>query len=189
MINNFTLKITTEYLRRCAKALLKNKFNDDLYVTQTYPDNYKVTVKLIGKSTLSQMFSPKINITITHNDVIIATKCFSCDYIKLAINVEQTLCKTYSLKKATDSTNISVTIITERKKKQLHIICSNIDWDTDEMSAENLGLPDTVTIEPKDITEDMIDDLNGDYNDSITDYLSDKYGYCINSLNVDEDIR
>ena len=144
MINNFTLKITPEYLRQCAKALLKNKFNDDLYVTQTYPDNYKVTVKLIGKST------------------------FSCDYIKLAINVEQTLCKTYSLKKATDNTNISVTIITERKKKQLHIICSDIDWDTDEMSAKDLGLPDTVTIEPKDITEDMIDDLNGDYNDSIT---------------------
>ena len=40
------------------------------------------------------------------------------------------------------------------------------------MSAEDLGLPDTVTIEPKDITEDMINDLNGDYNDSITALLS-----------------
>lgn len=47
---------------------------------------------------------------------------------------------------------------------------TNIVWDTDGYSVEELGLPVEVDV-PSEIEED-----------DIVDWLSDKYGFCIESL-------
>ena len=44
-----------------------------------------------------------------------------------------------------------------------------VDWDTDGVPSNELGLPSEVKI-PEDIPEDRV-----------ADYLSDTYGYCVNS--------
>lgn len=72
------------------------------------------------------------------------------------------------------------------KKK---ILVTNIEWDTEDdldekLSPEELGLPNEVTIE--DPNEEMIEEVeNDDYGDAISDYLSDKYGYCIYGFTAD----
>lgn len=48
-------------------------------------------------------------------------------------------------------------------------IAFNIDWDTEN---DDLDLPNEVEI-PNEIDEEMI-----------ADYLSDTYGFCINSFNI-----
>lgn len=45
-----------------------------------------------------------------------------------------------------------------------------IDWDTDGVDPESLGIPTTVEI-PSCIDKD-----------DVVEWLSDEYGYCINSL-------
>ena len=59
------------------------------------------------------------------------------------------------------------------------IECFNIDWDTDGADASALGLPESVIIHNP--SEEMINDLDG-YGDSISDYLSDEYGYLVNGF-------
>lgn len=44
-----------------------------------------------------------------------------------------------------------------------------VEWDTDGVPSEELGLPSVVKI-PEYIPED-----------EVADYLSDKYGYCVDS--------
>ena len=46
-----------------------------------------------------------------------------------------------------------------------------VNWDTDGFSVEELGLPEVVDIP----TLDMYD---------IADYLSDEYGYCVESFEI-----
>jgi hypothetical protein len=62
------------------------------------------------------------------------------------------------------------------------IECFNIDWDTDGEDASVLGLPESVII--NNPTEEMINDLDG-YGDSISDYLSDEYGYLVKGFSVE----
>lgn len=56
------------------------------------------------------------------------------------------------------------------------IICFDIEWDTDGADAAELGLPESVII--NNPSEEMINDLDG-YGDSISNYLSDEYGYLV----------
>lgn len=57
-----------------------------------------------------------------------------------------------------------------------HFIIRNIIWDTD---GEDVRLPDIVTVEI--CVNDKIDiDLEG------ADILSDEYGYCVHSFDVEE---
>ena len=65
------------------------------------------------------------------------------------------------------------------------IECNKIKWDTDGYGA---GLPKTVYIDPATLVdscgvlpEDFDDEIALD--DAIVDYLSDEYGYCVNSYN------
>lgn len=67
------------------------------------------------------------------------------------------------------------------KKSRYRILCTHIDWDTDGESIIDLGLPTCVTIYYP--TDDMIEDAAA-YNGAIADYLSDTYGFCINSCQV-----
>ena len=68
---------------------------------------------------------------------------------------------------------------TEQEEPLKMFAATNIDWDIDEdedgtiPTAKELGLPTNVLIYSKDI-EDVADDL------------SDHYGWCINSLDVEE---
>lgn len=70
--------------------------------------------------------------------------------------------------------------ITKRKDTDKPIIIiSDIDWDTD---GEDVELPTTVIISnPENF---LFDDIDG-YPPAIDEYLSDKYGYCLNSFVVD----
>ena len=61
------------------------------------------------------------------------------------------------------------------------IACVGIAWDTDGNDADALDLPDSVVIENP--TDEMIADCD-EYNDAITNYLSDKYGYCIEGCHI-----
>lgn len=48
-----------------------------------------------------------------------------------------------------------------------------VNWDTDGRSAKELGLPEVV-------------DMPTLSEENIADYLSDKYGYCVNSFKITE---
>lgn len=51
---------------------------------------------------------------------------------------------------------------------------TEIDWDVDDIEIiEELGLPDEVEL-PSDIEED-----------EVADYLSDAYGFCVNSFVIE----
>ena len=55
---------------------------------------------------------------------------------------------------------------------------TEIEWDTDGDDPKELGLPEKIMIE--DPPQDMLDDASGaENNDSITDWLSDHFGYCV----------
>lgn len=65
-------------------------------------------------------------------------------------------------------------------KKVKQIIVGNIDWD----APKSAKLPKKVII---DITEEnkyLLEDIDG-YADEVCDYLSDEYGYCLNSFAVE----
>ena len=66
----------------------------------------------------------------------------------------------------------------------MSIYVSDIDWDTDGEDIPDL--PDEVEIpvddiiDPRDIEED---DINVNmYEDDISDWLSDRYGWCVNTF-------
>ena len=59
------------------------------------------------------------------------------------------------------------------------IIVSEIEWD--EAPA---GLPKRVVIEITMDNIDLLEDIDG-YSDDLCDYLSEKYGYCIESFNAE----
>ncbi len=66
-------------------------------------------------------------------------------------------------------------------KKNYHIVVSDIDWDTD---GESVNLPNEVVI--SNPTPDMLADVKEDgYGDSIADYLSDNYGFCVNNFSTE----
>lgn len=50
----------------------------------------------------------------------------------------------------------------------------NINWDIDDIPEEELNLPTEIEL-PNDTDIDMVADI-----------LSDKYGFCINSLMIEE---
>jgi hypothetical protein len=56
---------------------------------------------------------------------------------------------------------------------EVKIYITDIDWDTDGESKEELGLPDVVVV-----TDDMDED-------EIADMLSDDYGFCVNSFSIE----
>jgi hypothetical protein len=56
---------------------------------------------------------------------------------------------------------------------EVKIYITDIDWDTDGESKEELGLPDVVVV-----TDDIDED-------EIADMLSDDYGFCVNSFSIE----
>jgi hypothetical protein len=56
------------------------------------------------------------------------------------------------------------------------MIAFNIDWDTD---GEEIDLPKEVTI-----PESVAKEHNAGDDTAVADYLSDEYGWCVNSLKV-----
>lgn len=58
----------------------------------------------------------------------------------------------------------------------------DIEWDTDDV-VDKFGLPTEVTITDSKEIKEML--YNSDY--YIADYLSDKYGYCVKSFEVDNE--
>lgn len=56
---------------------------------------------------------------------------------------------------------------------EVKIYITDIDWDTDGESKEELGLPDVVVV-----TDDIDED-------DIADMLSDEYGFCVNSFSIE----
>lgn len=56
---------------------------------------------------------------------------------------------------------------------EVKIYITDIDWDTDGKSKEELGLPDVVVV-----TDDIDED-------EIADMLSDDYGFCVNSFSIE----
>ena len=112
------------------------------------------------------------------------------ELIELAIEKAETIGKTCSLPEGsfvddsfeveTNPTNIyPVKTISSRK-----ILISEIEWDTDGVSVDDL--PETITI--ADPTAEMVaaigsDDYSDDYN-VIADYLSDSYGWCVENFRV-----
>ena len=58
------------------------------------------------------------------------------------------------------------------------LLISDIRWDTD---GEDVNLPEEILVsEP---TKEMLEDVDG-YGDAICDYLSDEYGFCVDSFNA-----
>ena len=57
----------------------------------------------------------------------------------------------------------------------MKILCEDIIWDIEDNDPNIKNLPDGVTI--VNPTQDMFDDVKYG-NDTIANYLSDKYGYC-----------
>jgi hypothetical protein len=64
-------------------------------------------------------------------------------------------------------------------KKQLYLTAYNIDWETD---GEKVKLPDKIIL-PDCIVIDW--HLNDQDDDIVTDYLSDEYGWLVNSYELD----
>jgi len=62
-----------------------------------------------------------------------------------------------------------------------YYVVNKIKWDTDGVSAKELGLPRAVEL-PETLNIDS-DDING-YLDDVANYLSDEYGYCVFDFNV-----
>lgn len=56
---------------------------------------------------------------------------------------------------------------------EVKIYITDINWDTDGESKEELGLPDVVVV-----TDDIDED-------DIADMLSDEYGFCVNSFSIE----
>ena len=56
---------------------------------------------------------------------------------------------------------------------EVKMYITDIDWDTDGESKEELGLPDVVVV-----TDDIDED-------EIADMLSDDYGFCVNSFSIE----
>jgi len=56
------------------------------------------------------------------------------------------------------------------------IVVKDIDWDTD---GDDVDLPETVKIPASEIDEESDED-------AVADWLSDRYGYCVESYEIDE---
>ncbi len=67
------------------------------------------------------------------------------------------------------------------------IIISGIEWDTESdgeiLSPNDLDLPETVEIDDKNLYNEAIADPDGCC-EKITDFLSDKYGWCVKSYEL-----
>ena len=88
------------------------------------------------------------------------------------------ICETDNWDDAIEELIDGVTELVERleKKRNAKILCENIVWDIEDDDTNIDSLPDSVTI--VNPTQDMLDDVKYG-NDTIVNYLSDKYGYCI----------
>ena len=68
--------------------------------------------------------------------------------------------------------------------KNRKIVCENIKWDTEENGIEyspvELDLPEKVTLKYSDFYDGEVDD---DF-ESVVDYLSDNFGWCIYSVDI-----
>lgn len=79
----------------------------------------------------------------------------------------------------------------ERGDEPITITCTNIVWDVDEDDEETFdNLPESATIDLED-EDDIADYLEakemGDEDDFIANKLSDEYGYCVDSFEMEED--
>lgn len=69
-----------------------------------------------------------------------------------------------------------------------HIYVTNIEWETDGIDIEELGLPTDVTI--TNPSAEMIKEVEEDgYCDEITDFLSDEYGWLVAGYEVVRGIK
>ena len=78
----------------------------------------------------------------------------------------------------------------EKGNDPIKIKCTNVEWDIDEDEEIPDDLPTSVEILLDD--EDDIGDYleakeSGDEDDFIANKLSDEYGYCVNSFEMEED--
>lgn len=59
----------------------------------------------------------------------------------------------------------------------------DIDWDTDDDSPEELGLPKKTETDTEAVGYDVDEEgWNEDFDISICDWLSDTYGFCVNGF-------
>lgn len=64
--------------------------------------------------------------------------------------------------------------------KKKHIVFHNIDWDTDGEKVDEL--PKTLKVPLSEFDEDF------DFESEGADYLSDKFGFCVNTFNCEKTI-
>lgn len=74
-------------------------------------------------------------------------------------------------------------------KYKMKIKITNIDWDIDEddLTYAKENLPSQTEIEITSETKYLLEDIDG-YADNLTEFLSDKYGYCLNHYNVEVEV-
>ena len=61
-------------------------------------------------------------------------------------------------------------------------MCTDIEWDTDGDTEMKLALPDSVEVNLDDIDDFLDDDITEDNSTIIADYLSDQYGFCVETF-------
>ena len=64
----------------------------------------------------------------------------------------------------------------------MKIMCTDIEWDTDGDTEMKLALPDSVEVNLDDIDDFLDDDITEDNSTIIADYLSDQYGFCVETF-------
>lgn len=71
----------------------------------------------------------------------------------------------------------------------MKIKITNIDWDIDEddLTYAKENLPSQTEIEITSETKYLLEDIDG-YADNLTEFLSDKYGYCLNHYDVEVEV-
>lgn len=75
-------------------------------------------------------------------------------------------------------------------KYKMKIKITNIDWDIDEddLTYAKENLPSQTEIEITSETKYLLEDIDG-YADNLTEFLSVKYGYCLNHYNVEVEVN
>lgn len=80
---------------------------------------------------------------------------------------------TYKTKDADKTVNEIINL------KDAHFLSVEVEWDTD---GEKVELPKKILIAcDEEMYHNLIDDEGG-----VADYLSDRYGWCVDNLSVDE---
>lgn len=64
----------------------------------------------------------------------------------------------------------------------MKIMYTDIEWDTDGDAEMKLALPDSVEVNLDDVDDFLDDDITEDNSTIIADYLSDQYGFCVETF-------